>query len=251
VREHLLGLFEIQRIDVVIHELQEKREIIPVELGKLEAEVNSLKDELDSMNEQTESYSKEASNLEGVVQAENLKLKKWDVRLKDIRNQREFQALSREIESSKRANQNTEDRILELWKTKEALDVDIEEKKNSLVELAANCEEKSASVKAELAEIESSIASETARRDVLQPNIPTNLWRRYERIRDKRKGQGLVLATGGSCEGCNMKLLPQLYIILQRGETVEECPACNRILLFQGFLAQEAGEEEVSVEANA
>jgi predicted nucleic acid-binding Zn-ribbon protein len=48
-----------------------------------------------------------------------------------------------------------------------------------------------------------------------------------------------------------MKLLPQLYIILQRGETVEECPACNRILLFQGFLAQETSEEEVSVEANA
>lgn len=250
MREHLLGLFEIQRIDVVIHELQQKREIIPVELGKLQANITSLKDEIGSMNEQSESYSKEASNLEGVVQAESLKLRKWDARLKDIRNQREFQALSREIESSKRANKNTDDRILELWKTKEALDADIEEKKNSLLELEANCDEKSVNVKAELGEIESTIASETARRDVLQPNIPTNLWRRYVRIRDKRKGQGLVLATGGSCEGCNMRLLPQLYIRLQHGESVEECPACNRILLFQGFLPQEGGDE-VSVEANA
>ena len=156
MREHLLGLFEIQRIDVVIHELQQKRETIPVELGKLQADITSRKDEIDSMNEQSESYSKEAANLEGVVQAETLKLRKWDARLKDIRNQREFQALSREIESSKRANQNTEERILELWKTKEALDVDIEEKKNSLAELSAACEEKSVAVKGELAEIESS-----------------------------------------------------------------------------------------------
>ena len=250
MREHLLGLFEIQRIDVVIHELQKKREIIPVELAKLEANIASLKDELDSMIEQSENYSKEASNLEGVVQAETLKLRKWDARLKDIRNQREFQALSREIESSKRANQNTEDRILELWKTKEALDSDIEEKKASLTEHSVACEEKAETVKAELAEIESSVAAETARRDVLQPNIPTTLWRRYARIRDKLKGVGLVLATDGFCEGCNMKLLPQLYITVQRGETVEQCPRCHRILLFQGFLPQEGGEE-APVEANA
>lgn len=250
MREHLLGLYEIQRIDVVIHELQEKRDTIPAKLTQLQADISSRRAEIDSMTEQSLSYSKEASNLEGVVQAENLKLKKWDVRLKDIRNQREFQALSREIESSKRANANTEERILELWKTKEALDSDIEEKKNSLVELEANSEEKMSSVKAELAEIESAIAAETARRDVLQPNIPTSLWRKYERIRDKRKGQGLVLANGGSCGGCNMKLLPQLYIILQRGETVEQCPACNRILLFQGFLPQES-TEEVAIEVSA
>tara|TARA_Y100001934_G_C12211127_1_gene706101 strand:+ start:159 stop:911 length:753 start_codon:yes stop_codon:yes gene_type:complete len=243
VREHLLGLFEIQRIDVVIHELQEKREGIPVKLSQLQADISSRKDEVSSMKEQSESYSKEASNLEGVLQAENLKLKKWDVRLKEIRNQREFQALSREIESSKRANQNTEERILELWKTKEALDVDIEEKKNTLVELETSYQEQFEEIKAELGEIESAIAAETARRDVLQPNIPTALWRRYVRIRDKRKGQGLVLANGGSCQGCNMKLLPQLYIILQRGESVEECPACNRILLFEGFLPAEDNEE--------
>jgi hypothetical protein len=51
VREHLLGLFEIQRIDVVIHELQQKRETIPVELGELQADITSRKDEIDSMTE--------------------------------------------------------------------------------------------------------------------------------------------------------------------------------------------------------
>ena len=45
-------------------------------------------------------------------------------------------------------------------------------------------------------------------------------------------GRAVVEAKGGKCTGCQMKLPPQLFILVQRVETLESCPACQRFLFF-------------------
>ena len=56
--------------------------------------------------------------------------------------------------------------------------------------------------------------------------------RRYERVLARREGRAVVEALNGKCTGCQMKLPPQLFILVQRLETLESCPACQRFLFF-------------------
>ena len=251
MREHLLGLYQIQKIDVAIHDLREKKALIPVELESLLHELNGLKAEVESLSQEGEEQTREASNLQSVVQGETIKLKKWEARLKEIRNQREFQALSREIEGSKRANRDTEEKIMEVWKAKEDVDARLEQKRIRLVELESAYAGRQEEISGALLEVEQLLDGEIARRDELKPSIPERLWRRYSQIRDKRRGVGLVLAQTGSCGGCNVRLPPQQFNVLQRGDTLEQCPSCHRILLFAGFTDVLEPTEEASSEASA
>jgi predicted nucleic acid-binding Zn-ribbon protein len=63
----------------------------------------------------------------------------------------------------------------------------------------------------------------TIRRDVLA---------KYDAIR-RRRGFAVVPAQRGVCMGCNMALPPQLFNTLQRGESIEYCPSCHRIVYFE------------------
>ena len=251
MREHLLGLYQIQKIDVAIHDLREKKASIPVELESLQYEINSVKGEIETLSVEEDGSGKEAANLQSVVQSESIKLKKWEARLKEIRNQREFQALSREIEGSKRANRDTEEKIIELWKAKEEVSGRLEQRRTQLVALESDFSERAEQIGTALQEVEDSLSTKLARRDELQPGIPDRLWRRYSQIRDKRRGVGLVLAQTGSCGGCNVRLPPQQFNVLQRGDTLEQCPSCHRILLFSGFTEELESVEETSSEASA
>jgi len=54
---------------------------------------------------------------------------------------------------------------------------------------------------------------------------------------------GLVAVIEGSCSGCNMKLPPQLYNILQRVESVEQCPSCQRIIYWSRIVEDAAAKQ--------
>jgi predicted nucleic acid-binding Zn-ribbon protein len=63
--------------------------------------------------------------------------------------------------------------------------------------------------------------------------IPPNVLKRYDQIRAKRAGVALAAVGGGRCLACNMGLPPQLYNTVIRGETIEICPSCNRIIYYR------------------
>jgi hypothetical protein len=53
-----------------------------------------------------------------------------------------------------------------------------------------------------------------------------------------RKGLAVVAVKDGTCRGCNMRIPPQLYNVLQRGNSLELCPTCNRIIYWARLLEE-------------
>ncbi|MEZ4269998.1 MAG: C4-type zinc ribbon domain-containing protein [Myxococcota bacterium] len=94
------------------------------------------------------------------------------------------------------------------------------------------------------------MTSQKARREALLHKIPAPLLRKYEHIRKKRAELGLTPAADGRCTACNMRLPPQLYNILQRVDTIEQCPSCQRIVFYVGIL-EEAENAHVGQESTA
>ncbi len=251
MRKHLLDLYEIQRVDLTIREIDKRRDEAPARLKELEAIAANLSDEVKQLAEQRDALVKEAKGLEGTVQAETHKLRKWEQRLTDIRNQREYLALSREIEGTKRQNREMEERMTELAAQRDEFDKKLDQQQDKLAEVEVDCQSERDKVQAAHAAVEGELAEIKARRDKLVPSIPKNLMKRYEMIRQKRMGVGLVAVVDGSCQGCNMKLPPQLYNILQRGDTIEQCPSCSRIIYWERLLEQQEGDGKAAPSAEA
>ena len=236
MRQQLLDLYEIQQIDLGIREIEKRFEATPARLRELEDALTTSRGDLQKLTDQNDAIAKEVKTLEAGVQAENIKLRKWDARLAEIRNQREYLALSREIEGGKRANRDAEEKINELGVQRTQLDLQIEALHDKVAETEVDAGAERERVQSELAAASSEIAKEKARRDALLGKIPAALLRKYEGIRSKRLGIGLVPVIDGSCQGCNMKLPPQLYNILQRVESVEQCPSCQRLIFWNRLL---------------
>ncbi|RYF09277.1 MAG: hypothetical protein EOO40_07180, partial [Deltaproteobacteria bacterium] len=201
---------------------------------------------------------KDARSLQSLVDAEKDKIRKWEARLNDIRNQREYQALQRETEGSKRANRDNEEKIGELYARKESLDKDLTAARARLEQVEVERQAEADRVKAEADAMDGQIQAEQLRRDALIPRIPKPLFRTYDAIRARRMGVGLSPVTAGCCTGCNIRLPPQLYNILQRGDTIEQCPSCRRVMFWDRILeadaapgAEAAASPEAASQGNA
>lgn len=243
MRQYLLDLYEIQKIDLGLREQETRRDVIPLALNKLVATVTDLKRQTTSLSDQSSLAQKEAKSLQALVEAEKDKIRKWEARLNDIRNQREYQALQRETEGSKRANRDNEEKISSLHTRKETLERDLASAQERLTQMESECQVEQEKVDTETAAITKQIKAEQARRDALVPSIPKALYRTYDSIRSRRMGVGLSLVSQGCCTSCNIRLPPQLYNILQRCETIEQCPSCRRVMCWEKLLEMPEGAD--------
>ena len=94
-------------------------------------------------------------------------------------------------------------------------------------------EEETARVKT--AEIDAQIADARKLRDEAAARVSPQVLKKYSSIKMKR-GLALAPVKNGTCQGCNMNIPPQLYNVLQRGQTVETCPSCHRIIYWEEIM---------------
>ena len=236
MRQHLIDLYKIQKIDLSIRDDEQQQRDLPKPLGKKEASLHALEAEAQQLAAQIESTVQEARALQSTIEGERDKVRKWEARLDDIRNQREFAALQRETEGQKRATRDNEAKLAELKRTQEELQARLDDLSVRLADDKTACTHEREAMDARLHKIGRIIADKRSARDALVPHVPKALFRKYDTIRAKRMGMGLSKVTQGCCVGCNMRLPPQLYNTLQRGEEVLQCPSCFRIIFWDQML---------------
>jgi hypothetical protein len=242
VRETLIALFRLQTIDSESQQFEEGAQSIPEQIAQLEHELEVHRGELGRLNAEADSMRGESNELEGQVAEDSAKHQKWKRRLNDIKSPREYQALSRELEMGERQVHAQEDRLLEIAKdleAKETVILEREERLREQEELVRNKIEK-------LRETESKLQTQAAERSRDRPSVaeqlPARVLKKYEQLRSARAGLAVAKVAEGTCTGCQMKMRPQLQIQLMRGDTLETCPNCNRILVHESVLEPPADE---------
>lgn len=252
MRQRLLDLYEVQKIDSLVFEIQERRKTISLRLQELEEQGQDALSKIEGLESQLIGLEKQARGQENTVQAEKVKIKKWEARLQEIRNQREALALSREVDGAKRSVEKAEEETLSIWKQKEEMELEIETLRDKHTDLGVGAADEADKVKQAIVDAEAETARHAARREALVKEIPSNVVRTYDMVRAKRRGTGIAIVANGSCKGCHVKLRPQLYNMLQRADSIEQCPQCQRLMVWEGLLPQaEEAEAEVTAEATA
>lgn len=153
-------------------------------------------------------------------------------KLSRCRNEREANAVQRELEELRKLIRDREVEIQKLAELATQARTDMEKAEVERKELLAELGSSEGDVVAGLAELEASQKAKLGARKLLMAGVPAQLFRRYELVR-KRRGSAVCHTTNGTCSVCFMTLNPMLFQQLRRGESFSECPSCNRILYFK------------------
>lgn len=230
MREELRQLVELQEVDLRIERIRQAQEELPREIKRLEEGMAEEQEKFRQFVERVDELERERREKERDLMSEMAKVKALEGRLFEIKTNKEYQAMLREIGLRKQKNSGLEDEILRMLDEIDALRKEQQERDQELRALLARSTERRQGIEQELATIGQELEQQVARRAEVARRIEGDLLRRYERIRTRRGGAALAAANQGTCLGCHMHLPPQLYNELLKQAELHTCPNCHRIL---------------------
>ena len=126
-----------------------------------------------------------------------------------------------------------EEQILQKISTVDELKAELSAMEADCAALEENLGVQKTGIKARIASEEAAVATDAKARAERIKSIPPGMFKRYEKLREGRRGIAVAEARAGGCMGCNMQLPPQMYNNLHRGEELITCPHCQRILVLK------------------
>ena len=236
IADKLDALFELQKIDSKIDSIRTIRGELPLEVQDLEDEIGGLNTRIGKINDEIKDLDTEISDRKIASKDSETAITKYKEQQNNVRNNREFESLSKEIEF-----QELEIKLHEK-KTKEAR-IKIENKKEVLLEATERLDLKKADLEVKKAELDA-IVSETQKdedklikaSDDAKKKIEDRLVFAYNRLRENAKnGLAVVQVVRDSCGGCFNKIPPQRQLDIVTKKKIIVCEHCGRILVpYQG-----------------
>lgn len=233
MKKKLEMLEQLQEIDTQIDVLKKAQSGLHDELNVIEQGLDVAREELADLNAQVTQLTEEKEELETSLAAEQDNIHRSETNMKEIKTNKEFQAVGREITSARKLTAELEEQILQKVEKVEALSAEIAAKSSQLAELEQNSAQRRDEKQSEVNALQKDIDADTVRRDAITKELPASLMKRYTNLRQQRRGQAVAFARDGYCLGCNMNLPPQLYNTLYRADELISCPHCQRVLILK------------------
>lgn len=210
VAQKLEALVKLQSIDSKLDQLKKLRGDLPDEVQDLEDEIEGYRTRLkrfeDELKELEDSIKK---NKEGVKEAEKL-IKKYNEQQKNVRNNREFDAITKEIELQELEIQICEKRSKEAKDLIQAKKEEIEKTNTLISERSEHLNNKKNELNGILAESQEEEQNLLSEREKASHKIEDKLLKYYERLRTSlSNGLAVVRVVRGAAEGCNIVIPPQ------------------------------------------
>ena len=232
VAEKLDALYELQKIDSEIDRIRTIRGELPLEVQDLEDELQGLETRIAKIEEEAKELETEISDRKNATKEAETAIAKYKEQQNNVRNNREFESLAKEIEF-----QELEIKLHEK-KSKEAK-LKIDNKREVLAEAKERYEFRATDLKTKKGELDE-IVAETQKdehqlvksSDDAKKKIDARLLSAYVRLRGNAKnGLAVVQIERDSCGGCFNKIPPQRQLDIQAKKKVIVCEHCGRILV--------------------
>ncbi len=232
--EHeLKTIYEAQQLDTQIIEKEKMLVSAPRMIEAMDQEIEELKSKISKEKEIIDELEKERRKKEKELDADKEKIRKHESRLYEVKTNKEYQALLKEIETVKSTNDKTEEDILTLMEKVEELKKDFEHLSVQLKKNEKEYEQKKSKLLKEVETIDKDVRQLKEERDNLLSIVSKNLKTTYRTLIERRGGTAVVSLKNGVCLGCFMNIPPQLFIEATKNRQLILCPSCNRIFYFQ------------------
>ena len=243
IEERLVALAKLQEIDSQIDKIRIIRGELPLEVQDLEDEVQGLQTRMDNLNAEIDEIQKNIDEKEAILVEGAILIKKYEDQRMNVRNNREYDSLTKELEYQGLEIQLAEKRIKEykyaiemknevIVQANEKLkdrQEDLELKKNKLAEIISETERE---------EVELFDESKVNEK-LIEPRLLTA----YKRIRDNaQNGLAVVPVERDACGGCFNKIPPQRQLDIRMHKKIIVCEYCGRILIDSNMLGVSEAE---------
>jgi predicted nucleic acid-binding Zn-ribbon protein len=236
IEQKLKALYKLQLIDSKIDTLRSVRGELPMEVSDLEDEIAGYETRLGNVQAEIKKMDESISiNKNKIVDAKAL-VKKYEKQLENVKNNREYEALTKEIEIQGLEQMAAEKRI-------KNIQFDIEQKKSSLDNLQSDLEGRKTDLKTKKGELDNIInETEKEEQELLKVRATAvtvaddRLVSSYERIRrGVKNGIGVANIQRDSCSGCFAGIPPQRQSDIKQRKKIIVCENCGRVLIDSGL----------------
>lgn len=232
VEEKLKTLYQLQTTLSAIDEKKALRGELPLEVQDLEDEIEGLTIRIDKIKREIDEFQKAVSQKKAEINEAQASVERYKEQLNDVKNNREYDTLSKEIEFQtleielcnkkiREAQMRIEEKTNELHENEEAIkdrQSDLDIKKSELDEIMEETRAEEEKLKEKVTELEAKI----------EPRLLTS----FKRIRkNARNGLGIVYVQRDACGGCFNKIPPQRQLDIKMHKKIIVCEYCGRIIV--------------------
>ena len=232
VDEKLRALFDLQIMDSKIDQIRTLRGELPLEVNDLEDEVEGLNTQLSRKSEEILAMESEVSAKKNLMKESAMLISKYEQQQANVRNNREFDSLSKEIEYQSLEIQLAEKRIREFGARIEILKEELSAFELKRAERQSNLDIKREELDAIVAETQKDEESLLEKSQAFESQIEDRYLNAYKRIRaNSVNGLAVVNINRDSCGGCFNTLPPQHILNIALRKRINQCEHCGRIIV--------------------
>ena len=241
MNEEISKLIDLQGIDSEIDGFDQQINAKEQEIITREQSITDKDTGIQQCKDKTTELEQRHRELKMELEDAQLSIKDRQNKMMRVQTSREHQALLKEIEDNKRLIKDHEGKLLQIMEQQEQLEKDATELENLCVGEKKILAEETKEVKKAVSKINSRKKTVLKKRKALAPELQPGTIKRYDILREKRNGTAVVQTKNGVCQGCFMMIPPQQANEVRKGDELNFCPTCQRIMYYKS--------EEESVDA--
>jgi len=237
IEKKLIALYNLQQIDSQVDKIRIIRGELPLEVQDLEDEIVGLETRIDNYVQEALALEKSITEKKNAIKDSQTLIKKYEDQQMNVRNNREYDSLTKEIEFQNLEIQLSEKRIREFQQAVETQKIEIDHYQKVLSDRKSDLEIKKNELDDIVAETEKEenalIKSSEENRKYVEERLITA----YSRIRkNARNGLAVVQIERDACGGCFNKIPPQHQLDIRMHKKIIVCEYCGRILVDDGIV---------------
>lgn len=242
MQETLSQLIELQKMDTRIVEIESVISDMPQQFKQLNDKLDKATKAFNAVNQELSDNKKAYYDLEKDIIAKKDLLSNSQKKLTSVQNNKEYESVLRELDILKKNISDGEAKLQEM----NNLNFKYESEYATIKELTENLnnqiEELKNSKVDEDKELHNELVELKAKREKFIEPIKKSLLSKYDRVRSHRNNLGIASVNDEVCNGCYMRIPPQLYVDVKKDKSIYSCPHCQRILYFEEVQVNEVAE---------
>ncbi len=231
MRANLSELFKLQTVDQELQSIEDTKGDLPQQLERLKNEINELKQDCENKKTDLTETTKQRAFSEGELNSFQDKLQQQKEKLYAVTSNKEYDAITVEIDTMQKKISEAEDSILEMIEKEENLTAALEDLEPKIASLEEDVIRKSEELNKKIAVTEKEFEEYKKQRDDISAKIKPAVLYQYERIRKGLGNSAVANISAYACGGCFSTIPPQKVVEIRTMSELILCESCGRILV--------------------
>ena len=234
MNQTLEQLIKLQNIDHRLLEIKEHMGDLPSTVESQELEIATIQSENEKKQERITDIDKDIRSHQSEVEDFSNKLGKYKEQLFLVKSNKEYDAISSEIDHMKKTISESETVQLQFEEEKAQLEETIKLNTNKIESTSESLSSNQIALQSAMAETTHEQEKLESNRNILYKDIEPTYLSQYKTLRNAREGVGMASIIGSACGGCYSQLPPQIVIEIQENKQIITCPSCDILQFWDG-----------------